>query len=251
MFRAGVFLITLQLGSGAYWNAYPSDQATMLGALFLVLGVVFLFLGVRIKKRVFSPHNGIKGLASVFVFVTWALSAVVVFWYFDLLSRMGALVPSPISPITYGTAGITFFAILIFAYLRGRTGVKMAVLGAFVGTVVGVMVFELPFLFAIAPQLGVGNVQLALYAEAPLFCLVFASYSLLFLTPDAGFSRYTFFSIGALFVVFSAWAFFTNFSFPSDQTSFAMNAVSKVLGFVTAFTLFSHKGSVTKTQLHS
>ncbi len=94
---------------------------------------------------------------------------------------------------------------------------------------------------ASAPRLG-PSLARALWSESPLFCLVFASYSLSFLSPVASFSRYTLFSLGAVFIALSSWAFLTNFAFPSDPEPFVLNSVSKVLGFVAAFTLFFHKG---------
>ncbi len=239
---------SLEIGLGAYWSAYPSGQAIVLGVVLLALGLVFLYLGVRIKERTYRVRQKIGGLAGLLVFVTWTLSAVVVVLFFDLLSSFpgGILVPSPVSPVTYTTAGITFVAILVSAILRNRVKAMVAVLSAFIGTVVGAMVFELPFLFIIGPRLG-PSLQGALLGEAPLFCLVFASYSLLFLSPLPSFSRYTLFSLGAVFVVFSSWAFLTNFAFPAEPVSFLLNATSKVLGFVTAFTLFFHNGAKTET----
>jgi hypothetical protein len=229
------------LGLGAHWTAYPGDQATELGVALLALGLFSMYFGVRIKGRTYRVHQKIGGLAGLLVFVTWMLSAVVVVFFFTLLASSGILVPSPVSPVTFTTAAITFVVILFSASWRNRANVKVAVLSAFVGTVVGVMVFELPFLFMIAPRLG-QSLQQSLWSESPLFCLVFASYSLLFLSPVARFSRYTSFSLGAVLIVFSLWAFLTDFSFPSDSESFVLNSVSKVLGFVSAFTLFFHKG---------
>jgi hypothetical protein len=230
----------LNLGMGARWSAYPSDQATELGVVLLALGLVFIYLGVRTKDRIYRVHQKMGGLGGLMVFVTWMLSAAVVVYYFGLLSSSGALVPSPVSPVTFTTAGIAFVVILLSASWRDGANAKVAVLSAIAGAVVGVMVFELPFLFMIAPRLGLSLTR-ALWSESPLFCLVFASYSLSFLSPLAGFSRYTLFSIGAVFIVLSSWAFLTNFAFPSDPESFVLNSVSKVLGFVSAFTLFFHK----------
>jgi hypothetical protein len=229
------------LGLGAHWSAYPSDQATELGVVLLGLGLVFMYLGVRTNGRTYRVHQKIGGPAGLLVFVTWMLSAVVVIFFFDFLGSSGILVPSPVSPVTFTTAGVTFVVILLSASWRSGANVKVAVLSAFVGTVVGVMVFELPFLFMIAPRLG-PSLQQSLLSESPLFCLVFASYSLSFLSPLAGFSRYTLFSLSAVFIVFSLWAFLTDFSFPSDPQSFVLNSASKVLGFVSAFTLYFHRG---------
>ncbi len=173
------------------------------------------------------------------VFATWSLSAVVVVFFFDLLSR-GGLVPSPVSPVTYSAAGVTFIAIFVSVFLRNRSMIRIGFVSAFVGTVFGVMVFELPFLFMISPQIGL-PLDRALFSESPLFCLVFASFSLLYLSPLGGVSRYTLFSLGAVFVVLSSWVFLTNFAFPSDPFSFVLNSAAKVLGFISAVTLFLHR----------
>lgn len=112
---------------------------------------------------------------------------------------------------------------------------------AFVGAVVGVMAFEPSFLFMIAPRLGQSPSR-AFWSESPLFCLVFASYALSFLSPLAGVSRCTLFSFGGIFIVFSSWAFLTNFAFPSDPESFVLNSVSKVLGLSQPSHYFSTRG---------
>jgi hypothetical protein len=238
----GLWDIPGVLGLGAYWHAYPSDQAIPLGFLLLAIGLAFLYTGVLTGRRVLGIRQKIGGAAGVFVFATWSLSAIVVVFFFDLLHSEGALVPSPVSSVTYSAAGITFIAIFVSIALRNRHRVRVGFISAFVGTVFGVMIFELPFLFIISPQIGL-PVDRALFSESPLFCLVFASSSLLFLSPLAKVSKNTLFSAGAVFIALSSWAFITNFSFPSDPTSFVLNSASKVLGFVTAFTLFTHKAA--------
>ncbi len=232
------------LGLGARWREYPSGQATLLGVALLAIGLVLIYIGLRIKNRIYRIRQRVAGPASLFMLATWSLSAVVVAFFFDLLNSFpgGGLVGSPVGPVTYGTAGVTFFAIFVSISLRNRGMVRVGFLSAFVGTVAGVMIFELPFLFIISPQIGL-PLERALFGESPLFCLVFASYALLFLSPLASLSRYTLFSLGAVFIVLSSWAFLTNFAFPSDPVSFVLNSISKVLGFAAAFSLFVRKGS--------
>jgi hypothetical protein len=59
-------------------------------------------------------------------------------------------------------------------------------------------------------------------------------------------SKYTLFSLAAMFLVFAIWALF-GFSYPSYPIPFALNAVSKILSFVAAVTLFlPQKGIITK-----
>ncbi len=231
------------LGLGARWSEYPSDQATLLGLALLATGLVFIYIGSRIKNRIYRIHQKVGGPAGLFMLATWSLSSVVVALFFDLLNSFpgGGLVGSPVSPVTYGAAGVTFIAIFVSISLRNRGMVRVGFLSAFVGTVVGVMIFELPFLFIISPQIGL-PLERALFSESPIFCLVFASYSLLYLSPLTSLSRYTLFSLGAVFIVLSSWAFLTNFAFPSDPVSFVLNSTSKVLGFAAAFSLFIQKG---------
>jgi hypothetical protein len=227
----------LQINLGAYWTAYPAGEAAELGGILLVIGIVFVLLGLRMKNQSLLIRTRLGGAAGILVFLTWVFSAIVVYFYFELLGAAGVLVPSPVSPITESSSFLTFIAILVTTTVGYKGKWRFAVISGFVGTVIGVMVFELPFLFLIAPRLG-GSLVRSLLGESPLFCAVFASYSLLFLSPYARFSRYSLFSVAALFFAFAAWALFANFAFPSDTISFFLNSTSKVLGFVTAYTLF-------------
>ena len=79
--------------------------------------------------------------------------------------------------------------------------------------------------------------QYTLLFFLPLFILEIASFSLLTLSPLMKISKLTLFSLGAMFFVFAIWALF-GFSYPSSPIPFALNAISKVLSFVTAITPF-------------
>jgi hypothetical protein len=50
-------------------------------------------------------------------------------------------------------------------------------------------------------------------------------------------SRTTFFCLALMLLVFAAWAL-AGFGYPSAPVPFAMNAVSKIIAFVTALSLF-------------
>jgi hypothetical protein len=71
----------------------------------------------------------------------------------------------------------------------------------------------------------------------PLFLVEIISFMMLTLSPLTSLSRYTLYSLAAMLLVFAFWALF-GFSYPSSALPFASNAVSKVLAFVTAITLF-------------
>ena len=230
------------LGLGARWSAYTDDQAVSLGFVLLAFGLACVFSGAMIKGKVFRIRQRITGIAGLLVFATWVFSVFVVFFFFDLLNSGGGLVASPVGPVTYSAAGVTFVAIFVSIFLRNKRMVKAGIMSAFVGTVFGVMVFELPFLFIISPRIGL-PLDRALLGESPLFCLVFASYSLIALSPFSGLSRYTLFSLGGVFFVLASWAFMTNFAFPSESTSLVLNSAAKGLGYLVAFTLFLHKAT--------
>lgn len=79
--------------------------------------------------------------------------------------------------------------------------------------------------------------QLTLLYFLPLFLVEFTSFALLTLSPSMKLSRYTCFALAGVFLAFAIWACF-GFSYPSNPTSFALNVTSKILGFITAVTLF-------------
>jgi hypothetical protein len=80
----------------------------------------------------------------------------------------------------------------------------------------------------------------------PLFLVEISSFTLLTLSPVMNLSKYTLFSLAAMFFVFAVWALF-GFSYPSDPIPIALNAVSKILSFVVSITLFlPQKGITTK-----
>jgi len=71
----------------------------------------------------------------------------------------------------------------------------------------------------------------------PLFLVEIATFSLLTLSPEMRISKYSLYFLSAMFLVWTVWAWF-GFSYPSDPFPTALNAISKVLSFGTAITLF-------------
>ena len=70
----------------------------------------------------------------------------------------------------------------------------------------------------------------------PLFLIEFLTLSPLSLIPTARLTRLTFLCFALMLLVFAAWAL-AGFGFPATTGSYAFNAVSKVIAFVTAHTL--------------
>ncbi len=111
--------------------------------------------------------------------------------------------------------------------------------GAIVGTMAAPMFFELPFDLITtwknhAPE---PAVLFNLILFFPLLSWEISSFALLTWSSLTRIYKYTLFSLAAMFLVFAVWALF-GFAYPSDPIPFALNAVSKILSFVTAITLF-------------
>ena len=228
--------------SNGTWAPYLGNDALLLAITLLIIGVVLAYLGTRLHRSIGADRPG-KALGILLVMI-WVLSLatflIAVGTYVRaLIQQVGPINPptSPISPIT-GLSGLVAFTLI--AYLSRHHGLKIALGSAIVGTIAALMIFELPFdlivmwrTFPPAPA-----TQFTLLYFLPLFLVEMSSFSLLTLSPLTKLSKYTLFSLAAVFFVFAVWALF-GFSYPSHPIPFALNAVSKILSFVAAVTLFS------------
>ncbi|MDE3090259.1 MAG: hypothetical protein KGJ80_12830 [Chloroflexota bacterium] len=148
-----------------------------------------------------------------------------------------AAATNPITPITAMSTLATFLAIVILT--RG-CGVKIALGSALLGTMAGPWIFELPFDLIVMSRIHIVPSPAALYGLLyflPLFLIELLTFALLTLSPAMQVSRYTLFSLAAMFLVFAVWAWF-GFSEPSTPLPIVFNAVSKVLAFAAVVTLF-------------
>jgi len=112
----------------------------------------------------------------------------------------------------------------------------------------GPMVFEFPFDMIVIPQIKASALFLAVYFGT-LDVAVLLTLSLLLLSRRVFITRHSLYALGAMFIVFAVWAWF-GFSYPSNPISFTLNAVSKILGFVTIIFLFQRASKqVTEEQI--
>ena len=223
------------------WSPYPGNGAFLLAVTLLIIAGVFVFLGTRLHRPAGVAKPG--RTVGIFLMVMWFLSLatflIAVGTYVSaLFQQVGpiTLPPSPIRPVTdLSILG----AFIIIAYLTRHHGLKTALGSAMVGTVAAPLIFELPFDLIVMGRTypPTPAAQYTLLFFLPLILLEIASFSLLTLSPVTKLSKYTMFTLGAMFFVFAIWALF-GFSYPSSPIPFSFNAVSKVLSFVAAITLF-------------
>jgi len=233
----------------AAWAPYAGTDAVALTVVLLIVGLFIAFLGTRLKTPLGTKRPSRTTI--VLVILIWVLAIlaflvdssaylryVLLLLKYNLLTiSKSTAAPNPISSVTELSAVVTF---VLIAYLTRKHGIKVALLSAFVGAAVGPMIFELPF------DLIVFNMTIALPPSPtlfralyflPLFLTELSTMLLVTFSPLARLSKYTMFSLAAMFLVFSAWASI-GFPYPSDPLPTLLNDVGKVLSFVVAITLF-------------
>ena len=100
------------------------------------------------------------------------------------------------------------------------------------------MIFELPFILIITPTV-VTPVPHPLFLFLVFLVVILATLSLPLFSSRFSLTRYSFYFLGAMFVVFALWALATGYAPPADPVSFSLNAISKVLGFAAVAASFS------------
>jgi uncharacterized membrane protein YidH (DUF202 family) len=223
------------------WSPYVGRDALLLALALLIIGCVLAYLGTKLHHPVGVNRPG--KTVSILLVVMWGLSlatlAIAVGTYMRALYQQYGdvtLPTNPISPIT-SLSGLATFVVLVF--LTRHHGFKIALGTAIVGIMAAPMIFELPFdlivMWRTYPPMPA--TQFTLLYFLPLFLLEISTFSLLTLSPLTRVSKYTLFSLAAMFFVFAIWALL-GFSYPSSPIPIALNAVSKILSFVVVITLF-------------
>ncbi len=215
-----------------------------MAALLLVIAGVLAFLGTQLHHPVQAQKPGravgillvlLLGLA--LLTARFAVYAYGLAWLTQHGKGSAAAATNPITPVTTMSALVALIAIVFLA--RGH-GVKVALGSAVLGVMAGGMLFELPFDLIVMSRIHIVPSPPIVYTPLyflPLFMIALLTFALLTLSPVMQVSRYTLFSLAAMFFVFAIWAFF-GFAEPSTLLPIILNAVSKILAFVTVVTLF-------------
>ncbi|MFI5421140.1 MAG: hypothetical protein ACHQ1H_09270 [Nitrososphaerales archaeon] len=231
------------------WSPYAGSSAVLLSFVLVLVGAGIFLYGRRMKKEIKLPHLG-KKLGAVLV----------VIWVFSILTFLrinrdqekyagsaGNL--GPIFPITVASAIRTF---VFVAYITRQDGVRSAVARGFLALIAGPMVFEFPFLLIVIPRTSAPLFPAIIFLT-PFFTIIFTTLAMLFFSRKIAITRYSLYLYGAMILVFAVWAL-DGYSYPSNPTSFTLNAISKVLGFASVAALFAagrRKISTTNAQKES
>jgi hypothetical protein len=218
------------------WDPYSGSAAILLTLVVLALGAGLVFLGARSQAAVKLPTPG-KALKVVIVLV-WVLSILLVLPLFRQVAQdtgQSSLFIGPVFPVTLAAAFCSFFAI---AYLARGSGMLAAIGSGLAGAAAGPMVFELPFVLIITPMVTT-RVPHPVFLFSVFLVVILTTLALPTFSSRFSVTRYSLYSLGAMFVVFAAWALLDGYAPPSDPASFFLNAVSKVLGFAAVAASFS------------
>ena len=223
------------------WSPYVGSNSILLAVVLFIVTGVLMYLAMRLHHPIEVKRPG-KSIG-VSIVVIWLLSVttflVAVIIYVGALYQQVGHFTGPGNPITPITESSGVVAFLIIAYLARRSGFWVAFGSAIVGTIAAPMIFELPFDLIVmwrtyppAPA-----ILFTLLFFLPLFLVEISSFAMLMLSPVMKLSRYTLFLLAGVFLIFAVWALF-GFAYPAAPIPVALNAISKVLAFATAISLF-------------
>jgi hypothetical protein len=224
---------TLLTAALVAWIPYGGSGTLELSLVLALIGTGLILLGRRMSQDVRLPKMG--KVLLVIVVVIWAFSILTFLRINRDLARYTGSAGNlgPIFPITVITAFCTF---LFVAYVSRRDGILASIGRGFLAFIAGPMVFEFPFLLIVIPRVHAPLIP-ALIFLIPLFTIIFTTLSLLLFSRKVAITSYSLYLYGAMILVFAVWAL-DGYSYPSNPTSFLLNAISKVLGFGSVAALF-------------
>ncbi len=222
------------------WSPYVGSSSYILAASLLLVTCILAFCGFRFRRAraVKGPGKFLGALLIVCLCIASLAFSIAADTYGLADKQQGIKfdVTNPITPVTLASAVIAFFVIL---YLTRENGARVAIGSAIVGAIAGPMIFELPFdllvMWRTYPP--TPPVLYTLLYFLPLFLVELLSFALLAFSPAMRLTRYTFFLLAGMFLVFTVWALF-GFAYPSTPIPIALNMLSKVVAFATSVSLF-------------
>ena len=235
------------------WVSYSGTARIGLAVVLVAVAACLVYAGTRLRRPVRLPKPGqttmailaLAWLLAITAFLACAAEYVSALRQHHLLH---ALPPHPITPVTGACAVVIFVTILIVTRPHGWP-VRLA--SAAIGAMAAPMIFEFPFdlivMARIYPPIPPDPAMYRVLFFAPLFLAEFATLSFLMFVPTVRVTRATFFSFALMLAVFAGWALSDGFAFPATPGPFAFNAVSKILAFATALTLFLPQPSQAST----
>ncbi len=223
------------------WSPYAGSGSIILAVVLLIIIGVLLYFAFRLHHPKEVKRPGV--FLGVTIVAIWLLSVTMFLiasgvYVLALIQQVGRFT-GPANPITLVTMTCMLVAFFVIVLLTARSGFRVAVVSAVVGTIAAPLIFELPFDIIVMWRTFPPNpgALFTLLYFLPLFLIEISSFAMLTFSPAMKLSRYTLFLLAGMFFVFAIWAAF-GFAYPSAPLPIAMNVISKILAFAAAVSLF-------------
>lgn len=229
----------------ATWVSYGGDARIWLALGLLAAACCVVLAGIRLPLPVQFTQPGAAGRAAMIVAWATSIAALLVCATIYIqhvihdIHASGMSAPElrqTILPVT-----LTADAVLIVVIIsRSSPDLRTRLASAVIGAMAAPMIFELPFDPFVIARIRGFSLEPAIYRAlvyVPLLLTEITTLLLMRLSPMVRLTRATFFSFALMLGVWAAWAL-AGFGYPSAPLPIALNIASKILAFVTAFTLF-------------
>ena len=233
------------------WSPLTPTGSIILTTALVVITGISLYLGTRIQQPLAVKQPGLfLGVCLVLIFLLSGCMYVAAEFVYGLtlVNQLGGgTITEPanyITPITLACGVVTFCVILYLTSGRGTSPISqrqfwVAVGSAIVGTIAAPLIFELPFDLIVMGRVysPTPHVLFTLLYFFPLVLVEISSFAMLTFSPFTKVTRLTLFLLAGMFFIFAVWAVF-GFTFALTPIPYACNAISKILAFAVAVSLF-------------
>ncbi|MGO8948866.1 MAG: hypothetical protein ACLQUY_14685 [Ktedonobacterales bacterium] len=243
------------------WSPLTQTGSIVLATVLFVITGILLYIGTRIHHPLATKRPGLfLGVCLVVIFLVSGIAFLVAEFVYalTLIKQLGGgTITEPanhITPITLACGVVAFFVIVYLTSSRGTSPISqrqfwVAVGSAIVGTIAAPLIFELPFDLIVMGRVysPTPHVLFILLYFLPLILVEISSFAMLTFSPFLRVSRLTLFLLAGMFFIFAVWAVFS-FTYASTPIPYACNAISKVLAFAVAVSLFLTRESADRSQ---
>jgi hypothetical protein len=243
------------------WSPLTQTGSIILAAVLFVITGIVLYIGTRIHHPFAAKRPGLfLGVCFVLIFLLSGFMFLVADFVYGLtlIKQLGGgTITEPanrIAPITFACGVVAFFVIVYLTSGRGTSPISprqflVAVGSAIVGTIAAPLIFELPFDLIVMGRVysPTPHALFILLYFLPLIVVEISSFAMLTFSPFLRVSRLTLFLLAGMFFVFAVWAVF-GFTYASTPLPYACNAISKILAFAVAVSLFLTRQPADRSQ---
>lgn len=223
------------------WVSYSGSAEIVLAVVLVAAAAVVAYAGFRLPLPARPPRPG--RAATGLMLAAWVVAVVAllvsVAAYETQAHRAGLAHPPPANSITPVTLTGDAVLFLVIAVTRKARGWRVAVGSAVIGAAAAPWIFEVPFDLVIMarthPVVDPGVYRVLLFGT--LILTGIATLALLWLPPAVRVQRATLWCLAAMLALFAGWSLF-GFSYPSAPGPITLNDLAKILGLLTALTLF-------------